>query len=106
MKLRIDLLVGGLEALATGKEIYSWHFTAKDPTNEFWGMPTKGSVTIGYADVTLPEPETGIAAVLETIAARELELRQQLNTDLAELEQRRSNLLAIALSPVDDKGGL
>lgn len=104
MKLRIDLLVEGLEALATGKEIYSWHFTAKDPTSEFWGMPTKGSVEVGWADVTLPKPETGIAAVLETIAARELELRQQLNTDLAELEQRRANLLAIAMSPAYGEG--
>lgn len=99
MKLRIDFTIEGQEALATGAVVYPWHFSCKNTEDPVWGNPVKGNVPLGELEVTLPGPEAGIASILDSIAARERELRQQLNEDLRALEERRSKLLAITMSP-------
>lgn len=97
MLVKIVIEVSGLEKLALGKQLERWDMKAI-PEGGYVG-PDVGDAILGEYEVPLPAAESGVQAVLESMREEESSLRNKLNEDLASLENRRSKLLAISMSP-------
>lgn len=91
MKLRIYLDVDGQEALATGKDIWPWHYTIRAGNDE----GPKTSLLLTEVEVQPPSREVCIPRVLEMLKARESEINAEAHKDLRAIAERRENLLAL-----------
>lgn len=97
MLFKIVIEVSGLEKLALGQQLERWDMKAI-PEGGYAKLEV-GDAILGEYEVPLPAAESGVQAVLESMREEENSLRSKLNDELASLENRRSKLLAISMSP-------
>ena len=90
-KVNVYLTVGALEAIASGRGLWSWHYAVAEEGSD----GPKGGRLIGEVVFELPGKEECVGPVLEALDAQVVEARQDLNNTLAEIEERRAHLLCL-----------
>lgn len=100
-KLHICLTPEGQEYLATGKDLWYWHFAAfsKQRADDPAPAVPEGCMELSVVNVPLPSKESCIQPVLRKLAKREQELRLELADELKSLAERRANVLCLTNSP-------
>lgn len=100
-KLHICLTPEGQEYLATGKDVWYWHFAAfsKQRADDPAPAVPEGYMELSVVIVPLPSKESCIQPVLRKLAKREQELRLELADELQSLAERRANVLCLTHSP-------
>lgn len=100
-KLHICLTPEGQEYLATGKDLWYWHFAAfsKQRADDPTPAVPEGYMELSVVIVPLPSKESCIQPVLRKLAKREQELRLELADELKSLTERRANVLCLTNSP-------
>lgn len=100
MHLKITITKEGMERIAAEQPLYSWHFSVSMleelPGEEAALELARNPAFLGIFDTTPPTREAAIPVALANMAQQERDLRDQLNQDLAQIEERRQNLLAIS----------
>ncbi len=94
MKIKIYMNTDGQELHAQGKQLWSWHLTAR-LENLHESAPPKGGILLGELEVELPGKDACIAPVLEALKDREQQINATAHEDLAAIKLRRDNLLAL-----------
>lgn len=86
----------GQEAIATGKNLYTWHYIVREQDEE----PYKpDEICVAEFTITLPSVATMIPTVMEHLAKREAEIQAEAYADVMKIKERREKLLAITNEP-------
>ena len=80
-----------LERVAKGQDLYSWNYTVRNETE----TPPKNGILVAEFTALMPTREECIAPALAILAEKEASLRETLNEDLRELEERRNALIML-----------
>jgi len=95
MKLVIYLTAEGAEKHAMGQKIYPWHFTVRNPEDTDFGQPPPDGTSVGSLDAVLPSVNV-CRTMAETMLKNKLrEVQAEAYTNVQEVENRLSNLLAL-----------
>jgi hypothetical protein len=94
MKLCIYLTPEGLEALALGRNLYSWHWGLQ----EAGGTLPENSIQVATCEAVLPSKEACIPPVLAKLKEREDEINASAQEDLMAIRQRKNDLLMLTCS--------
>jgi hypothetical protein len=90
--IRVYLTTEGLENLALGKSLYSWHYTLKDREDD---AAPEHSILIGQFEPSLPAPAECVQPVLAKMAEKEAQIQADAYADVKALNERRQNLLSL-----------
>ncbi|MDO8340816.1 MAG: hypothetical protein Q7T59_02500 [Candidatus Woesebacteria bacterium] len=99
LKIRLELTEEAKETLAAEKPLQTWSLNAVPEDCYAWGRPNARNLILTHLEVTLPSRESLIPVALAFLSNREKELRDELNVALADLEERRQQLLMITMAP-------
>lgn len=96
MKLRIYLTPDGAESLATGHNLWPWHFSCRVVSEEgLLDPPVEGAVQIGEAEVELPSAIDLAAIAEKKLRARLQEIRAEAYQEERKVQERLDKLLAL-----------
>lgn len=91
MKLKVYIDAAGMEKIALGQELYSWHYSVYPAEAE------KGALLkcVGTFNAQLPSIDACIVPVMEALKKKEAEIQAQAYAEVQEISERRANLLSL-----------
>ena len=94
MLVKISINPEGMEQLLKNGEarLYGWHLTLTTPA--IGEMPT-GNILITEVDITLPNPEQLVPAVMTKLREREAEVQAEAHQEMMSIRQRRNDILML-----------
>jgi hypothetical protein len=90
--IRVYVTHEGLEKLALGQKLYSWHYGIKDHEDD--PIP-EHSKLVGEFEPNLPTPAECVQPVLAKLAEKEAQIQADAYADVKALNERRQNLLSL-----------
>lgn len=92
--MKVYLGAEGLERIATGNDLYAWHYLIRSDDQ----VPPKDGIEVGSFEPRFPTAAACVIPCLEMLKKREDELRAELNDELEKLTERRNALTMLEYS--------
>ena len=86
----------GQEAIATGKNMYTWHYIVREQDEEPY---KEDEICVAEFSITLPPVAKLIPVVMEHLRVKEAEIQAEAYKDVMKIKERREKLLAITNEP-------